>query len=100
MATPLTDLPLAKYASYKEENQTTQITVLPSGVRVASENRFGQFCTVGGKFFFLNNKSVVLLNFYWNSFSFQSSEVLEHLFRLFFLLCGLVLDFFFKLLKY
>ncbi|XP_054271218.1 mitochondrial-processing peptidase subunit alpha [Macrosteles quadrilineatus] len=44
---PLPNLPLAKYASAKEDNQTTQITTLPSGLRVASENRFGQFCTVG-----------------------------------------------------
>ncbi|KAG8319691.1 hypothetical protein J6590_086315 [Homalodisca vitripennis] len=47
LSTPLPGLPLAKYASHKEDNQSTQITVLPSGLKIASENRFGQFCTVG-----------------------------------------------------
>uniref|UniRef100_A0A1B6MP28 Mitochondrial-processing peptidase subunit alpha n=1 Tax=Graphocephala atropunctata TaxID=36148 RepID=A0A1B6MP28_9HEMI len=45
--TALPGLPLAKYASHKEDNQSTQITVLPCGLKIASENRFGQFCTVG-----------------------------------------------------
>ncbi|EZA48849.1 hypothetical protein DMN91_004883 [Ooceraea biroi] len=41
------DLPRAVYSSAKEEHQTTQITVLSNGLKVASENRFGQFCTIG-----------------------------------------------------
>ncbi|XP_076673686.1 mitochondrial-processing peptidase subunit alpha isoform X1 [Andrena cerasifolii] len=44
---PVTDLPKAVYATTKEEHQTTKVTVLSNGLRVASENRFGQFCTVG-----------------------------------------------------
>lgn len=48
---PLTEaipnLPKAVYSTAKEEHQTTQITVLPNGLKVASENRFGQFCTIG-----------------------------------------------------
>ncbi|XP_012528238.2 mitochondrial-processing peptidase subunit alpha isoform X2 [Monomorium pharaonis] len=48
---PLTEaipnLPKAIYSTAKEEHQTTQITVLPNGLKVASENRFGQFCTIG-----------------------------------------------------
>ncbi|KAG7197753.1 hypothetical protein KM043_001577 [Ampulex compressa] len=48
---PLTDavsgLPTPIYSTAKEEHQITQITVLENGLRVASENRFGQFCTIG-----------------------------------------------------
>ncbi|EFN77279.1 Mitochondrial-processing peptidase subunit alpha, partial [Harpegnathos saltator] len=44
---PVPNLPKAVYSTAKEEHQTTQITVLSNGLKVASENRFGQFCTVG-----------------------------------------------------
>lgn len=44
---PIPNLPKAVYSSTKEEHQTTKVTVLPNGLRVASENRFGQFCTIG-----------------------------------------------------
>ena len=44
---PVTNLPKAVYATTKDEHQTTKVTVLSNGLRVASENRFGQFCTVG-----------------------------------------------------
>ncbi|XP_031844183.1 mitochondrial-processing peptidase subunit alpha isoform X3 [Nomia melanderi] len=44
---PIPNLPKAVYATAKEEHQTTKVTVLPNGLRVASENRFGQFCTIG-----------------------------------------------------
>ncbi|XP_014478164.1 PREDICTED: mitochondrial-processing peptidase subunit alpha isoform X1 [Dinoponera quadriceps] len=44
---PIPNLPKAIYSTAKEEHQTTQITVLPNGLKVASENRFGQFCTIG-----------------------------------------------------
>ncbi|XP_063973195.1 mitochondrial-processing peptidase subunit alpha [Diachasmimorpha longicaudata] len=47
LSQPLPHLAKAIYSTAKEEHQTTQITVLPNGLRVASENRFGQFCTVG-----------------------------------------------------
>lgn len=40
-------LPKPIYASLKEEHQKTQVTVLSNGLTVASENRFGEFCTVG-----------------------------------------------------
>lgn len=46
---PVTNLPKAVYATTKDEHQTTKVTVLSNGLRVASENRFGQFCTVGGE---------------------------------------------------
>lgn len=47
MDEPVKGLPNAVYATFKESNQKTQITVLPNGLTVASENRFGEFCTVG-----------------------------------------------------
>ena len=40
-------LPPATYVSSNKINEDTQITVLENGIRVASERRFGQFCTVG-----------------------------------------------------
>lgn len=40
-------LPKAVYSTQREENQVTEITVLSNGLRVASEKRFGQFCTIG-----------------------------------------------------
>lgn len=46
---PIPNLPKAVYATAKEEHQTTKITVLSNGLRVATENRFGQFCTIGGE---------------------------------------------------
>jgi processing peptidase subunit alpha len=33
----------------KDQHHITQVTTLNNGLQVASENRFGQFCTVGGK---------------------------------------------------
>lgn len=48
---PVPGLPKAVYSDAKEENQQTEITTLPNGLRIASENRFGQFCTVGGTCF-------------------------------------------------
>lgn len=41
------DLPLVEYAKLRKEENETQVTTLSNGLRVASENRFGQFCTVG-----------------------------------------------------
>ncbi|GLH08524.1 Mitochondrial-processing peptidase subunit alpha [Gryllus bimaculatus] len=47
LSEPLPGLPAPLYASLKEEHHTTQVTTLSNGLKVASENRFGQFCTVG-----------------------------------------------------
>lgn len=48
---PLTDaLPgtdNVQYATVTSGRTPTQVTTLPNGLRVASEQRFGQFCTVG-----------------------------------------------------
>lgn len=43
------NLPPVTYASSKSENYTTEVTVLSNGLRVASEKKFGQFCTAGGR---------------------------------------------------
>lgn len=43
----LANLPEAVYATPKADNTKTQVTTLSNGLRVASEKRFGQFCTVG-----------------------------------------------------
>lgn len=48
MDQPVPGLPVPIYASLKEEHQSTQITKLSNGLTVASENRFGEYCTVGG----------------------------------------------------
>ncbi|KAH0564575.1 mitochondrial-processing peptidase subunit alpha [Cotesia glomerata] len=47
LSEPILNLPKPIYSTAKEEDQTTQISVLSNGLRVASENRFGKFCTVG-----------------------------------------------------
>uniref|UniRef100_U5ETP2 Mitochondrial-processing peptidase subunit alpha n=1 Tax=Corethrella appendiculata TaxID=1370023 RepID=U5ETP2_9DIPT len=47
LSQPIPDLPPVQYASVKSEQNATQVTTLSNGLRVASENRFGQFCTVG-----------------------------------------------------
>ncbi|XP_060074706.1 mitochondrial-processing peptidase subunit alpha-like [Ylistrum balloti] len=48
---PLTErlpgLPQPKYATLDNQKQVTQVTTLENGLRVASENKFGHFCTVG-----------------------------------------------------
>ena len=41
--------PAPKYASLDKEQHETRVTTLENGLRVASENKFGQFCTVGGR---------------------------------------------------
>lgn len=44
---PIPDLAEVEYAKPLLESSATQVTTLPNGLRVASEPRFGQFCTVG-----------------------------------------------------
>ncbi|KDR08018.1 mitochondrial-processing peptidase subunit alpha [Zootermopsis nevadensis] len=44
---PLPGLPTPVYATLKDQHHITQVTTLKNGLQVASENRFGQFCTVG-----------------------------------------------------
>lgn len=44
---PLPNLPEAIYAEPLAESATTKVTTLSNGLRIASEPRYGQFCTVG-----------------------------------------------------
>lgn len=47
---PLDDLPPVQYAHPPKTPRETRVTTLKNGLRVASEQRFGQFCTIGGEF--------------------------------------------------
>ncbi|CAH2100050.1 unnamed protein product [Euphydryas editha] len=47
LSEPMPNLPPVIYASSKSENYTTEVTTLSNGLRVASEKKFGQFCTAG-----------------------------------------------------
>ncbi|XP_074041811.1 mitochondrial-processing peptidase subunit alpha [Leptinotarsa decemlineata] len=47
MDIPVKDLPKPIYSNFKEEDQKTKVTILSNGLTVASEDRFGEFCTVG-----------------------------------------------------
>lgn len=46
---PLPGIPQPIYAAVSHDVVHTDITTLDNGLRVASMNKFGQFCTVGGK---------------------------------------------------
>lgn len=48
LSQPLAELPPVEYAKPAAGPRETRITTLPNGMRVASESRFGQFCTIGG----------------------------------------------------
>ena len=48
MAEPLPGLSKIIYTVDKGEQFKTHVTTLPNGLRVASEKKMGQFCTVGG----------------------------------------------------
>ena len=43
----VTGFPKTVYASAKEDEQETEVTTLSNGMKVASQKKFGQFCTVG-----------------------------------------------------
>lgn len=47
LSDPMPNLPSAVYSSSKSEDARTEVTVLSNGLRVASEKKFGQFCTAG-----------------------------------------------------
>uniref|UniRef100_A0A8C7WQ75 Mitochondrial-processing peptidase subunit alpha n=1 Tax=Oryzias sinensis TaxID=183150 RepID=A0A8C7WQ75_9TELE len=48
LSTPLTGIPKPVFASVDgQEKYETKITTLENGLKVASQNKFGQFCTVG-----------------------------------------------------
>ncbi|XP_076455236.1 mitochondrial-processing peptidase subunit alpha-like [Babylonia areolata] len=47
LSQPVSWIPAPKYAVPGDLSSDTHVTVLDNGLRVASENKFGQFCTVG-----------------------------------------------------
>lgn len=47
LSQPLEGLADVRYATVRPEHNQCQVTTLSNGLRVASEKRFGQFCTVG-----------------------------------------------------
>ncbi|KAJ8377621.1 hypothetical protein AAFF_G00255300 [Aldrovandia affinis] len=48
LCTPLPGIPKPVFASVDErEKYETKVTTLENGLRVASQNKFGQFCTIG-----------------------------------------------------
>ncbi|CAB3237146.1 unnamed protein product [Arctia plantaginis] len=47
LSEPMPDLPPVVYSTSKSEDVVTEVTVLSNGLRVASEKKFGQFCTAG-----------------------------------------------------
>ncbi|GAB6031464.1 hypothetical protein CHUAL_009233 [Chamberlinius hualienensis] len=47
LSKPLIGIPKPLYATASQNSQETRVTTLPNGLKVASENKFGQFCTVG-----------------------------------------------------
>ena len=48
LSEPLPGLPQMLYTTGGKDKHETKVTVLENGLKVASENRFGKFCTVGG----------------------------------------------------
>lgn len=46
---PLKDLAPVSFATSQPGSAQTRITTLSNGLRVASEDRFGQFCSIGGE---------------------------------------------------
>ena len=48
LSKPLPGIATPKYAKADAAYYTTKVTTLENGLRVASEPKFGQFCTIGG----------------------------------------------------
>lgn len=51
LSEPMPNLPPVTFSTAKAEDTLTEVTVLSNGLKVASEKKFGQFCTAGGKCF-------------------------------------------------
>lgn len=56
----LPDLPQPNYVTNKDKHDT-RVTILENGMKVASENRYGKFCTVGGKLYLCSEKKILAL---------------------------------------
>lgn len=42
-------IPPPKYATIGEHTYDAKVSTLENGLQVATENKFGEFCTIGGK---------------------------------------------------
>lgn len=52
LSSPLPGVPKPVFATVDgQEKFETKVSTLDNGLRVASQNKFGQFCTVGSKFY-------------------------------------------------
>lgn len=49
LSEPMPNLPPVTYSTATADDSRTEVTVLSNGLRIASEKKFGQFCTAGGK---------------------------------------------------
>jgi len=47
LSKPMPGLPIASYIETSKQEEETKVTRLDNGIRVASQPKFGQFCTVG-----------------------------------------------------
>ena len=75
--------PAPRYATVDKETHETKVTTLDNGLRVASENKFGQFCTIGGKYFsnpifILNVTTVPVQRSDFFRVTFQDKEIMEY----------------------
>lgn len=63
LSKPPPGFPAPKYATLDKQKHETRVTTLENGLRVASENKYGQFCTIGGKiaYILLHNKNLVMV---------------------------------------
>ena len=48
LSEPVPWIPIPVYSTASESDTITRVTTLDNGIRVASEPKFGSFCTVGG----------------------------------------------------
>lgn len=64
LAKPVPWIPAPRYASVKDNIYSTTVTTLDNGIQVATENKFGQFCTVGGKSVYSSISSLGYVRFY------------------------------------
>ncbi|XP_053208236.1 mitochondrial-processing peptidase subunit alpha-like [Panonychus citri] len=77
LSKPIPDFPRIVYPLARDEGNETKVTTLENGLRVASQPRFGQFCTVG---VIINSGSRYEVNFtsgishFLEKLSFQSTE--------------------------
>lgn len=62
LSKPMPGIAIPKYAKADATFYTTKVTTLDNGLRVASEPKFGQFCTIGGKTILCCNKCAPLIN--------------------------------------